>query len=571
MEVHDYGCGATHTPSSAEGGGASFPQFPHVLSLAGSGHVGGPYGERVSPSSACWYGEESPVDGTRGRDRRGSVATYTTLTLAHSTTTTSTHTPHTSTHTLTPTHTPTPTPSQLRFPCRFSNSTPYRQYLLFSFAKDRQLALLSLLICIVSQIGLLVIDHFLFAFDNHGVIILHSMTLTLYVIMVVLVSCLPGLCKNRISTQRVKVMSRTLHILICIHSLVVLINTYVPILGVYLHSKFKIATVGELRYRSVQEYYFNTHIVTSFLLSTPLFPIHHLAFKVISVLVCPILFYPLYFGLLEIKHLTLFDFIYYQLICSATCLVLPLFPEWMNRTSFLNQRITQQKSKQWVQATKTANQLLCSLVPPRLVTRLRSNPHAIAERIPQCTILYADILGFTSWCHNYAHSPKQIVGTLHRLFKRFDRMARKYHVDLVYTIGDCYVASAGVSHTMSDHAARMLRFASSLLRETEALNRSTGQHLQIRIGIGTGTVISAVLGTDRFNYDVFGPASSEAKLMESTGQPGQVHVSQATRNLIGFHDRHREKVRCEFVEGPRVAGFRTFFAEKAKKRTSDDA
>jgi adenylate cyclase len=68
-----------------------------------------------------------------------------------------------------------------------------------------------------------------------------------------------------------------------------------------------------------------------------------------------------------------------------------------------------------------------------------------------------------------------------------------------------------------------------------------GHSLSIRIGINTGAVVAGVIGTKKFIYDLWGDAVNTASRMESHGIPGRIHVTQATRKLLGdkyaFEDR----------------------------------
>eukprot|EP00771_Trimastix_marina_P002826 gnl/Trimastix_PCT/3992.p1 GENE.gnl/Trimastix_PCT/3992~~gnl/Trimastix_PCT/3992.p1 ORF type:complete len:1063 (+),score=211.40 gnl/Trimastix_PCT/3992:122-3310(+) len=304
-------------------------------------------------------------------------------------------------------------------------------------------------------------------------------------------------------------------------------------------------------YLAYEGYYFMSHLMCGFYFSSILFPIPSIAWKWGLVLGQCLLFNGIYL-ILGLQSYDLIQFLYIQLVNLVGCLVGPLFTETLMRKDFLNQREIVGHRERLMEENKTSKQLLQTLLPPLILRKLRKNPQAIAQRITESTVLYADIVGFTAWCRH--RRPKEVVETLDTLFKRLDFIARASGVDPCMTIGDCYVATANVMKTTSQHVSRMVHFAQRMLLEMETLNSETGHKLQLRIGVGTGAVISAVLGTERFTYDVFGPATTSAKLMEQTGRPNAVHISDAVKfRLAG------SGAGVSLVPGPVVGGMQTHF------------
>jgi class 3 adenylate cyclase len=81
------------------------------------------------------------------------------------------------------------------------------------------------------------------------------------------------------------------------------------------------------------------------------------------------------------------------------------------------------------------------------------------------------------------------------------------------------------------------------MREAAAIAAAGfGERLQLRIGVHSGALIAGVIGTHKFVYDVWGDTVNTAKRMESYGAAGRIHVSAATRQMIGdgFHFEPRE-------------------------------
>jgi class 3 adenylate cyclase len=106
-------------------------------------------------------------------------------------------------------------------------------------------------------------------------------------------------------------------------------------------------------------------------------------------------------------------------------------------------------------------------------------------------------------------------------------------VEKIKTIGDGYMAVAGVSRPQADHLPRLARMALLLPDLVERLSAAHGVDLKIRIGIAGGPVMAGVIGADKFSYDVWGETVNLASRLESHGLPGEVQVSGAVRDALG--------------------------------------
>lgn len=89
------------------------------------------------------------------------------------------------------------------------------------------------------------------------------------------------------------------------------------------------------------------------------------------------------------------------------------------------------------------------------------NSEPIADLYPDCTVLFADIAGFTAWSSE--RSPCEVFKLLEAIYGAFDRIAKKKGVFKVETIGDCYVAVTGLPKPQEQHAVIMARFAADCM------------------------------------------------------------------------------------------------------------
>ncbi|KAG2485340.1 hypothetical protein HYH03_015921 [Edaphochlamys debaryana] len=164
---------------------------------------------------------------------------------------------------------------------------------------------------------------------------------------------------------------------------------------------------------------------------------------------------------------------------------------------------------------------------------------------PQVTVLFADIQGFTPMCKQLP--PAVVMKFLNDLFVGFDSQLDVYGVYKVETIGDCYVVAGGLITEDADgmaavqgggesdphQADRVFAFGQAMLRAaSRVLMPTTGEPVKIRVGIHSGPVVSGVVGTRMPRFCLFGDTINTASRMESTSQPGCVHVSSDTYSLL---------------------------------------
>jgi adenylate cyclase len=175
--------------------------------------------------------------------------------------------------------------------------------------------------------------------------------------------------------------------------------------------------------------------------------------------------------------------------------------------------------------------LLLNILPRTIVERMRRGETVIADRVAEATILFSDLVEFTTLAARL--SPEETVTLLGDIFCRFDGLTARYGLEKIKTTGDGYMVAGGLPEPRADHAIAAAEMALAMLEAVETAGNVVGVQLQVRIGLNTGALIAGVLGTHKFVYDVWGDTVNTAKRMESYGQPGGVHVSAFTRQALG--------------------------------------
>ena len=178
---------------------------------------------------------------------------------------------------------------------------------------------------------------------------------------------------------------------------------------------------------------------------------------------------------------------------------------------------------------ESSEALLMNILPSSIVERLKA-VQTIADHFDSASILFADVVDFTPLSQRLP--PAEVVGILDHLFSHFDALVEKHGLEKVKTIGDCYMAAAGVPDPRPDHARRAALLAldmRDMVRTSPAAGRPG---LELRIGINSGPVVAGVIGTKRFLYDLWGDAVNTASRMESHGTPGEIQITRATYELL---------------------------------------
>ena len=173
-----------------------------------------------------------------------------------------------------------------------------------------------------------------------------------------------------------------------------------------------------------------------------------------------------------------------------------------------------------------SERLLLNVLPAPIVPRLKGGEQTIADRFDEATVLFADMVGFTQLASRL--QPRALVQMLDEIFTVFDDLATK-GVEKIKTIGDCYMAAAGIPLPRPDHAQAVAGMAMEMRDAVAA--RTDG--LRLRIGVHSGPVVAGVIGKSKFIYDLWGDAVNVASRMESHGVAGAVEVSAATAALLG--------------------------------------
>jgi adenylate cyclase len=224
-------------------------------------------------------------------------------------------------------------------------------------------------------------------------------------------------------------------------------------------------------------------------------------------------------------------------------------------------RLMERQARALEQEKERAERLLLNIMPRSVAAELRDFGTTTPQSYPAASVLMLDFVDFTEMA--ISHEPGPLVAELNDVFTSFDRIMEHSRCERIKTIGDAYMAVAGVPEPDPDHEFNIARAALRMRKFLERRNTSAVNRWQCRIGLGYGPVIGSIVGVQKYVYDIFGPAVNIAARLEALCEPMQILV---TAELAG---RIRDEFVVRSVGRAELKGFglQEVFALEAEART----
>ena len=176
-----------------------------------------------------------------------------------------------------------------------------------------------------------------------------------------------------------------------------------------------------------------------------------------------------------------------------------------------------------------SEKLLLNILPTEIAEKLKGDSRTIASSYDEVSVLFADVVGFTPM--SAMMTPVELVDVLNEVFSYFDDLVEKYGLEKIKTVGDCYMAAAGVPRPRADHAHALVNMALEA-QGYFCTHECGGRRLTFRIGINSGPVVAGVIGRMKFIYDLWGDTVNTASRMESHGVGGRIQITKSTYRLV---------------------------------------
>jgi class 3 adenylate cyclase len=187
--------------------------------------------------------------------------------------------------------------------------------------------------------------------------------------------------------------------------------------------------------------------------------------------------------------------------------------------------------------------LLLNLMPRSVYEEFKTFGVVTPQLYRDVSVLFLDFVGFTDFAEN--NDPTVTLGELNDIFTTFDRISEQFGCERIKTIGDAYLAVAGMPEPAPDHAVAVANCAVRFLRYLERRNQSHRFKWQARIGLASGSVVGSVVGVQKYVYDVFGPAVNLASRLQMFARPMAIVAPAAMKydlidefqiGELGYHE-----------------------------------
>jgi class 3 adenylate cyclase len=198
----------------------------------------------------------------------------------------------------------------------------------------------------------------------------------------------------------------------------------------------------------------------------------------------------------------------------------------------------QQRTQELQTERGRTQELLNNMLPTEIARELAASGVAKPVWHESVSVLFTDLSGFTQAATTMP--PDRMVAELNSIFAAFDQITDECGVEKIKTIGDSYMAAAGVPTWCADHAKRCVQAGLLMINWLEERNKQSAFKWRLRVGLHTGPVVAGVVGTKRYAFDIWGDTVNIASRMESSGEIGRVNISAYTYDLI------REIYDCEY-------------------------
>ena len=208
-------------------------------------------------------------------------------------------------------------------------------------------------------------------------------------------------------------------------------------------------------------------------------------------------------------------------------------------------------------AKNKSDELLLNILPEEAAGELKANGFYEPRTFDNVSVLFTDFKNFTTFSERLTAT--ELVNELNVCFKAFDEIVTRYGIEKIKTVGDAYMAAAGLPTANAAHAEDMVMAAIEIRNFMIQRKSLQGDNTwEVRVGIHSGSVVAGIVGSKKYLYDIWGDTVNTAARMEQRGEPGKVNISEVTYQLV------KDKFNCHYrgeIEAKNKGKLKMYFVE----------
>ncbi|MEB3295466.1 MAG: adenylate/guanylate cyclase domain-containing protein, partial [Synechococcales bacterium] len=171
--------------------------------------------------------------------------------------------------------------------------------------------------------------------------------------------------------------------------------------------------------------------------------------------------------------------------------------------------------------------LLVSLFPKSIAKQfIHNQEQSLAKYFPEVSILSIQLQGIADL--SLSLPPEALIDRLNQTIQICDRLAEEQGIEYSKTVGDRYMAVAGLPTQCADHALRVAQLALAL----HQMQLDGKLPLRLQMGIHSGAVIAGIVGQQHLSYELYGETIHLAHVAEQRGRTDGIQITESTHAYL---------------------------------------
>ncbi|NPA37606.1 MAG: HD domain-containing protein [Chlorobi bacterium] len=154
------------------------------------------------------------------------------------------------------------------------------------------------------------------------------------------------------------------------------------------------------------------------------------------------------------------------------------------------------------------------------------------KKFKMVSVLFANFHGFEELSSR--KDAQKLIDTLDDLYRDFDKIAKKYNIIKIKTIGDSFLFAAGMREENRTNPVDIVRAALEMqhIVKKKIINGDKEPFWKVSMGIHTGPVLGKSTGKKKTPYSISGESANIASRIGRASKPGEINISVMTYELV---------------------------------------